>query len=212
MRIRTFLHIAHEGWLIVIGLLMLTWAAVSIDLLPLAVVAGALTLVSIGFFYDSDRSLCNSPLGVLAPVDGRVESVETVADPFLDRQAVRVRVRPSLLGAYFVRAPIEGTLRELRRADGERCRSASWIRSDEDDDVIMAVSDRGMLGQRPCMLSVGERVGQGRRCGLRRLARHIDVYVAENSRIKVKPGQRVRAGTDMLGSIARRSNEDSAAA
>lgn len=212
MRMRTFLHIAHEGWLIVIGLLLVAWAAVSADLALLAGAAGLLTAVSIGFFYDSDRALCTSPLGVVAPVDGRVVSVDSVTDPFLDRPALRVRVRPSLLGAYFLRAAIEGKLRELRASDGSRCSGASWIQSDEGDDVVMAASDGGLLGQRPCMLSVGERVGQGRRCGLRRLARYIDVYVAANSRIKVQPGQRVRAGTDMLGTIARKSSEETVAA
>ena len=49
------------------------------------------------------------------------------------------------------------------------------------------------------------RVGHGRRCGLRRLARHIDVYVDESARIKVGPGQRVQAGQDVLATLVRKS-------
>ena len=83
---------------------------------------------------------------------------------------------------------------------------------DEGDDVLIAAGRGGLLGQRPCLVPVGERVGHGRRCGLRRLARCIDVYIDESSRAKVCPGQSVRAGTDVLAILKRKPAEEEAIA
>src|SRR5699024_11408183 len=66
---------------------------------------------------------------------------------------------------YF-RSPVEGTTLEL---SGEAVDAfhgtVSWIRTDEGDDILVAVSHGMTLGARPCQGSYGERVGQGRCCG-----------------------------------------------
>ena len=186
------------GWLCV-------WLAVHEQHWVIGATLSMACLFGLGYFYDSERTLCSSPLAVVAPVDGRVASVELVHDEYLDRNAVRIRVRTAALGAYCLRAPIEGKLREARSPEGDPSEHVSWIQSDEGDDVLIAAGRGGLLGQRPCMVSVGERVGHGRRCGLRRLARHIDVYVDESARIKVGPGQRVQAGQDVLATLVRKS-------
>ncbi|HEX9851867.1 MAG TPA: phosphatidylserine decarboxylase, partial [Woeseiaceae bacterium] len=47
----------------------------------------------------------------------------------------------------------------------------------------------------------GERVGQGQRCAYLRLTRFAEVHLPVNSRIQVTAGQRVSAGTDILGTL-----------
>lgn len=205
MRVRTFLHIPHEGWLVVAGLVLCVWLAAHEQHWVIGAALSVACLFGLGYFYDSDRTLCSSPLGVVAPVDGRVSSVELVHDNYLDRNAVRIRVRTAALGSYCLRAPIEGKLREARSPDGDLSEQVSWIQSDEGDDILIAAGRGGLFGQRPCMVSVGERVGHGRRCGLRRLARHIDVYVDESARIRVCTGQRVTAGVDVLATLVRKT-------
>jgi len=205
MRVRTFLHIPHEGWLIVAGLVLCVWLALHEQHWLIGASLSVVSLFGLGYFYDSDRTLCSTPLGVVAPVDGRIASVELVRDEYLGRNALRIRVATAPLGAYSLRAPIEGKLREPRTENGDPCTNVSWIHSDEGDDVLIAAGRGGLLGQRPCMVPVGERVGHGRRCGLRRLARHIDVYVDESARAKVHPGQPVRAGVDVLAILKRKA-------
>jgi phosphatidylserine decarboxylase len=55
------------------------------------------------------------------------------------------------------------------------------------------------------MVGVGERVGQGRRCGLRRLAREIELIVPAGWRVDVQLGQRVRSGQTLLATMLRKS-------
>ncbi len=212
MRVRTFLHIPHEGWLIVAGLVLCVWLAVHEQHWLIGASLSAVILFGLGYFYDSDRILCSVPLAVVAPVDGTVTSVELVRDEFLDRNALRFRIKPAALGAYSLRAPIEGKLREPRSEHVDTSTHVSWIQSDEGDDVLIAAGRGGLLGQCPCLVPVGERVGHGRRCGLRRLARYIDVYIDESSRAKVCPGQSVRAGTDVLAILKRKPAEEEAIA
>src|SRR5699024_11178544 len=107
-------------------------------------------------------------------------------DPFLDREAIKITIQFDLFGAYYLRSPVEGTALEV---SGEGVESfdgvVSWIRTDEGDDIVVAISHGFTLGARPCRGNYGERVGQGRCCGTRRLARQIDVYLPVNSLVLV---------------------------
>ena len=89
---------------------------------------------------------------------------------------------------------------------------ASWIQTDEHDDIVLVVREGSLLGQRPCNAGIGQRVGQGRRCGPRRLARVIDLYIPAKSRVEVELGSRVRAGNDVLATMVHNSTSKSEAA
>lgn len=207
MRNVTFLHIAREGWPLIVlvaaggvaaYVFSVWWAA-----LPFAAVAALLAI----FFHDGDRHAPAEPLAVVAPADGRVVHRRECYDPFLDREAVRVSVRMSPFGQYFLRAPVEGTVLELAPdVWPEFNGTVSWIRTDEGDDVVVAASEGPMFGVRPCRIPYGERVGQGRRCGVRRLARRLDLYLPVNTRLEVAIDQRVAAGCSALATLMHKKN------
>ena len=48
---------------------------------------------------------------------------------------------------------------------------------------------------------LGERVGQGDRCAYLRLARIAELSVPIAGRVHVKPGQKVKAGIDLIGAV-----------
>jgi phosphatidylserine decarboxylase len=203
----TFLHIAREGWppialTAAAGAAAYTlgvwWAA-----LPFVAVVAGLAF----FFHDGDRHAPAEPFAVVTPVDGRVVRRRECHDPFLDRDAVRISVRVARFGQYFLRAPVEGTVLELTPdVWPEFTGTASWIRTDEGDDLVIAVSEGVMFGARPCQTPYGERVGQGRRCGARRLARCLDLYLPVNTRFEADIGQRVAAGCSTLATLMHKKN------
>lgn len=202
MRHATFLHVAREGWLPILLVaaggaaayaLWAWWAA-----LPFAVLA----ILLAAFFHDAERDAPAEPFAVVAPVDGRVIGHRECHDPFLDREAVRVSIRVARFGQYFLRAPVEGTVLELPPdAWPEFEGTTSWIRTDENDDVVIAVSEGAMFGTRPCRIGYGERVGQGRRCGVRRLALQMDLYLPVNARIEVDVDEKATAGCRALATL-----------
>lgn len=207
MRNVTFLHIAREGWPLILLVAAGGTAAYTFwawwAMLPFFLVVAWLVV----FFHDGDRYAPAEPLVVVAPVDGRVTHRRECYDPFLDREAVRVSIRVNRLGQYFLRAPVEGTVLELApdvwpEFEG----TASWIRTDEEDDMVIAVSEGAMFGARPCQARYGERVGQGRRCGVRRLAHCMDLYLPTNTRLEVEVGEKVLAGCNALATLIRKTN------
>lgn len=170
-----------------------------------AVAAGLLFFVLILIFRDPRRAVPASPLGVVSPVDGRIISVDVVDKCVLHGEAHRVRIRIDSLGTYTARAPVEGKIRSLASANGglliDCSTNALWIQTDEGDDVVLQF-DGYRFGLAPqSFIRFGERVGQGQRCAYLRLTRVAELRLPIESKILVKPGQVVVAGTDLIGKV-----------
>lgn len=207
MRRATFLQIAREGWPLIALTLVLAYVSVHFYVWWLGVLLLALAGYLVALFHDPSRIVPSEPLAVIVPVDGRVVHRRECYDPFLDREAIRVSIEVGRLGAYLLRSPVEGTVLELPASAWPDFRGAvSWVRTDEGDELILAVPEGAMFGARPCEARYGERVGQGRRCGPRRLARRLDVYLPPNARVEVAVDTRVRAGADVLATLVHKRN------
>lgn len=181
------------------GYLLYGWWAV----LP----GGALLAALVMLFQDPWRDVPTAPRGILSPADGTVTEITPSGPGILDREAIRITVRINNFGAYTARSPIEGKVLDPRDnlSDYSRWRDVRgmWVRSDEGDDVVVLIKGPGRVGAARAFLGYGERVGQGQRFAFMRLARKAEVYVPANARIRVEPGQRVRAGTDSLAELRR---------
>lgn len=206
MRRATLFQVAREGWYVLVPLIvlifivhaMLDWVAA----LPVFI----LLVLAVVFFRDRPCNVAAEPLAVIAPMDGVISHRRECYDPFLDREAIRITIQFNLFGAYYFRSPVEGTTLEL---SGEAVESfggtVSWIRTDEGDDIVLATSRGAMLGASPCRGNYGDRVGQGRCCGTRRLARQVDVYMPVHSRVMVDLHAQVRAGSTVLAKLVHKT-------
>jgi phosphatidylserine decarboxylase len=168
-----------------------------------------LTLFLMRVYYDPDRELPSHPLGVMSPVDGVIESVDLMHDPFLDRPSQRIRIRSKLLGVYHVRSPTEGKIsqfwpkleKDKQEYTRETTRGVWWIKTDENDDVIIVLINKFKLGKLTCFIHPGERVGQARRCGHFPAGGMIDILIDENSFIEATEGQSVIAGVHRIATF-----------
>jgi phosphatidylserine decarboxylase len=153
-------------------------------------------------FRDPRREIPASPLAVLSPADGVVASIEQVSDPYLDRRAIRMVINMSRTGVFSTRSPVEGKVLEPRNTgDGTNRPHGVWLQTDEGDDLVM-VMHRGPLRNVPhCYVRVGERVGQGQRCGHVPMGGLVEVYLPRNSRILVTPESQLKAGSDVIATL-----------
>ena len=153
-------------------------------------------------FRDPEREIPSSPLAVVSPADGLITSVQEVHDPYLDRQAILMVIEMSQFGVYSTRSPVEGKfLKPPNSGDGVNRPHGVWVKTDEDDDLVM-VMHRGPLNNLPiCYVQIGQRVGQGQRCGLIKLGGRIEIYLPLNSRSQVDSGSRVHAGSDVIATL-----------
>ncbi len=208
MAIRQYPVIAREGWPFIVAVLLLAIAATRLGglhlLLPVFFLLGVLVLL----FRDPHRVVPSKPLAIIAPVDGRVLAVEPTDRGVLEREAIRIEIRVSHLGAYTARSPSEGKILNLRDnlAGGSRLSGVSglWVHTDEGDDIVVLMSGNRRIGVPRSFVRYGERLGQGQRFAFIRLARTAEVYVPLSAEILVKPGDRVRAGSGMLAELVHR--------
>lgn len=156
-------------------------------------------------FRDPRRLIPASPLGVVSPVDGKVIETSVTDKGVLDDEVNRIRIRIDAFGTYTARSPCEGKIMDLR-CDLPSGRPAVdtrglWVRTDENQDVLLQFHGY-RLGMHPrAFLGFGERVGQGQRSAYLRLTREAEVELPLTSRILVKAGDTVRAGTTLLARL-----------
>ncbi len=162
----------------------------------------ALGLLILVIFRDPERDIPSQPMAVVSPADGRITAVTATRDPFLDRDCIRVTLQMSPWGVFTTRSPVEGKVLQPPRApeDG-RMPHGVWLQTDEGDDVVMVMM-RGRLHTAPrCYIRIGERIGQGKRCGFVHLGGQVDVYLPERSRLEVAAGDWVRSGSDVIATL-----------
>ena len=163
-------------------------------------------LLLIWLYRDPPRSIPSSPLAVVSPVDGTVRAVKEGMDPFLKRESVlHISIDMSLTGGYTLRSMTEGKVMEEWRGTAgdyiERGAMAIWIQTDEGDDLVMVLHSCRLARLLHCIVSVGERIGQGQRCGHILLGATVELYLPIRARTEVKMGQRIRAGCDVIAEL-----------
>ncbi|MEL6448992.1 MAG: hypothetical protein AAFQ62_13705 [Pseudomonadota bacterium] len=190
-------------------------AAFALLLAKFAGPAWALTMLIpmgllLALFQDPQRDIPMLPLGVLAPVDGKVLDISRCRSGLLERESMRIIIRVDPMGAYTVRAPLEGKILDPRdnAREGSKMtgRGGLWIRGDGGDDVVVAFSGGGWLGVPSAFRRYGERIGHGHRAAFLRLARRCELYMPADVLVRVAVGDSVVASVTELAEL-RRDNE-----
>ena len=204
--------IAREGWpWIAVAVLL----AISIHTLFswLSLPLWLLVLLLLFLFRDPGRKIPAVPLGIVSPVDGRVERVESVQDAYLGRSAVCITFKMALTSVYSMHSPMEGKIMEQWMAvprkivfpNGDESPDVKtyvqWIQSDEADDVVLVVESTSFSSRPQCYAHSGERIGQGQRCGYIRFGSRVHVLVPVTTRIAVSVGDEVNAGADIIATL-----------
>lgn len=194
--------IAHEGWIWLAGAVLVAAVAARLGYLGVTAAMSGLTVFLFLLFRDPARVVPPLPDAIYAPLDGRVVGVEKMSGGNLDSGWWRLRVRASRLGAYTIRAPIEGTIEEI----GEGAVSGALVAglsllSEEGDRVMLAFPGRGPLRSPKAFVRYGERLGQGERFAYLRLAPVAEIYVPDSSRLKVSDHAFIRAGDTVIAEL-----------
>ena len=194
------LRIAPEAWAVIALLALLGFSAWEMGQ-PLTLLLCSLLGLAVGWYgFGARRNSRAKPSGVLSPVDGTVAFRRECHDPFLGREAIRIGIAIGPGANYFFRAPVEGEVLEIAGAQ----QSVSHLQTDEGEDIVLVVSRGWLLGARPVWLPIGERVGQGKRCGVRRAALWMDIYLPTQSRVEVALQQAVKSGETVLATLLRK--------
>ncbi|HYQ72395.1 MAG TPA: phosphatidylserine decarboxylase [Gammaproteobacteria bacterium] len=195
-------RVAREGLWLVLATAFATIVALHFFGLRASLPLWALGLLLLVVFRDPEREIPSQPMAVVSPADGRVTFVGMTRDPCLERDSIRITLQMNPWGVFTTRSPVEGKVLQPPSApSGTSKPHGVWLQTDEGHDVFMVMM-RGCLRIAPrCYVRIGDRTGQGQRCGFVHLGGPVDVYLPERSRVSVTVGDRVRSGADVIATL-----------
>jgi len=183
---------------------------------PLGWLGTLLTLWCIFFFRDPPRVTPVREGLVVAPADGRISQVTTVAPPpELGLGAAplpRISIFMSVFDCHINRSPVAGRIENIVYQPGKFF-NADLDKASADNErnslVIAAARGRvavvqiaGLVARRiVCFVRVGQPVGAGERFGMIRFGSRLDVYLPEHTPPLVAVGQTAIAGETVLADI-----------
>ncbi len=199
--------------------------AYGVSLLLVAVAVAALThtwwwaILPLGFaafflwfFRDPRRTVPAGEGLVVSPADGKVTSVETVMTPAGER--TRISIFLSVFNVHVNRAPVAGTVREVRyqkgafvnamdAASADRNEQNICVMEGEDGSEIVFKQIAGLLARRIVFRpAAGEWLLRGQRVGLIKFGSRTDLLLPSRSQVRVEVGAVVKGGSTVLAYLA----------
>jgi phosphatidylserine decarboxylase len=204
--------IAGEGWVFILppgGVAFALWA---LGIMIPAAVVSLLTLFVVYFFRDPERAIPAGERNILSPADGKVLQVGPCREEvYLGAPAIKVSIFMSPLDVHVNRIPLTGRIARRSYSPGKyfcaNLDKASLLNERNALVVetaggvrVLFIQIAGFIARRiVCRVKEGEAVVRGHRFGMIRFGSRMDVYVPENTRILVRPGEKTFAGATVLG-------------
>ena len=204
--------IAVEGWpFILVPLALGGMAAVSRMALamPFLLVAGFMGY----FFRDPERIGPATPGAIVAPADGQVVRIVPRADDPFVGVAQQVSIFLSPLDVHVNRAPVAGLVVEVEHRPGTFMAAYRAEASERNERTSVSIAGEptsvvvrqiaGVLARRiVCRVRPGDKLAQGERFGMIKFGSRTDLVMPATVRLRVKTGDRVRAGETIIGVLA----------
>ncbi|NJL14235.1 MAG: phosphatidylserine decarboxylase family protein [Microscillaceae bacterium] len=209
-----FIVSASFAGLIIINLVLSWFSVVWWIQIPLLVLSLAGFGFVLQFFRDPRRQPIQDEGQVLSPADGKVVVIEkTEEHEYFKALRWQISIFMSPLDVHANRNPVSGRVLYYRYYPG-RFLVAWHPKSSElnERNTIVLGSARGQVLFRQiagavarrirCYLSPGEEVVQGAPMGFIKFGSRVDIFLPPDALIKVKMGQQVYAGLDVLAEFA----------
>jgi phosphatidylserine decarboxylase len=206
--------IAKPGYYFISAAAFATAVFALAGLAPFALFGLAVTLFICWFFRDPDRVVPMHEGTVVSPADGKVIIVSPVEEnPFIKEKCVKISIFMNVFNVHVNRIPHEGRVKgidyfpgkffsaNLDKASKENERNSVLIETEKGKAVCM-VQIAGLIARRIiCGLREGDAVRRGERFGMICFGSRLDVYLPADAKISVSVGDKVRAGSSILGYI-----------
>lgn len=208
---------AREGCPFIAFFAFLTLAAYAMGGAPAAAAPLAVTLFMFYFFRDPERKTPEGKGLFVSPADGRIiEAKEVFEEIHLKKKARLISIFMSPLDVHVNRSPEDGTVKAVRHTPGGK--KAAYTEEahagNENMAMVLGLGAEGGEKEGPsillrqvagtvarravCRARPGEFLGRGQRFGIIKFGSRVDVYLPMDSVLRVKTGDRVRAGETVI--------------
>jgi phosphatidylserine decarboxylase len=197
-----------EGYWYGLPLVLITGGLFGLRVYWLGAFFFILSLLVLNFFRDPERSVPQEPGAIISPADGRV--VQIAEEAYNGRLVRRLSIFMSPLDVHVNRSPIAGTITDvtykkgafhvasLEKASIENEQNIFTVVGEEGTVVVKQIA--GLLARRIVFWKkAGDVLARGERVGLIKFGSRVDVLVEPGVEIRVKVGDHIHAGSDILG-------------
>jgi len=163
------------------------------------------------FFRDPRRVPPDDPDVVVAPADGRVTQIKTLADQSANKTLVSIFLSP--LDVHINRSPIAGRVVDISYAPGKFLMATNQDASIVNEQNALVIQGEritvvckqiaGILARRiVCWTRKGDNLALGERFGMIKFSSRTDVILPENVAVTITEGKRVKGGVTVIGRIS----------
>jgi phosphatidylserine decarboxylase len=180
----------------------------SLFLLVVTIFFAILSILVLNFFRDPERPVPTELHAIVSPADGLI--VQLAEEEFESRPVRRLSIFMSPLDVHVNRAPIAGSIKAINYKKGSFRVASQDLASIENEQNVFTVEGEqgvvvvkqiaGLLARRIVFWKrLGDSLARGERVGMIKFGSRVDVLVAPTVEWRVKVGDRVRAGSSILG-------------
>ncbi len=207
--------IASAGYPMIYAAAFATAVFSLLEFKGLAIIGLAATFFICYFFRDPDRLVPAQEKTVVSPADGKVIYAGAIEDPrFYHGPCLKVSIFMSIFNVHVNRIPHEGVVRRidyfpgkffsanLDKASRHNEHNAVYLETQGGKSICM-VQIAGLIARRIiCGIQAGDQVIRGQRFGMICFGSRVDIFLPADARLQVAVGDRVQAGSTILGYLA----------
>lgn len=165
------------------------------------------------FFRDPLRTIKEREGEILAPADGQIVEIEEVfEEEFLKEKGKKVAIFLHLFDPHINRSPVEGEVKWvcyrrgkfhpafLKKASKENERNSIGIETPSYKVLVKQIA--GTIARRVVSyVEEGQILKKGEKIGLIRFGSRVELFLPEDVQLRVRKGDRVKAGITVIGEI-----------
>ena len=206
--------LARAGYPFIFAAVFTTAVFALLEMTIPALIGLAVSFFISWFFRDPDRVIPNYKGAVVSPADGKVVFADPVDNNrFVEGSCIKISIFMSIFNVHVNRIPHEGRVKavkyypgkffsaNLNKASKHNEHNAVFVETEEGKNIC-TVQIAGLIARRIiCKLQEGDTVARGGRFGLICIGSRLDVYLPPDTTLNVAVGNRVKAGTSVLGDL-----------
>ncbi|HUY15814.1 MAG TPA: phosphatidylserine decarboxylase family protein [Terriglobia bacterium] len=192
------------------GLPLLVAAALlfALHLFVLAVLFLLISIFALNFFRDPERRVPADPRAIVSPADGKV--VQIIEEELEGKTVKRLSIFMSPLNVHVNRSPIPGVIKKVIYRPGSfhiASKSAASVENEQNAFTVEGELGRVVVKQIAGAVArrivfwkrLGDRLARGERVGMIKFGSRVDLIIETGAEWNVKVGDRVQAGSSILG-------------
>jgi phosphatidylserine decarboxylase len=205
------LRFAPEGYPYIIIFAATTIVALLLGGKLMVIAPFAITAFMFYFFRDPEREIPQGEGFFVSPADGKIILIKDVFEKeHLKADVKEISIFMSPLNVHVNRAPCNGKVKEVRHNKGRFLAAYKDDASLKNENIEMVIETEygdilvrqvaGYIARRAvCRAKAGDELKRGERYGIIKFSSRLDVYLPKNTEIKVKLGDKVKAGETIIG-------------